>query len=325
MKKHIVSVLRIALSLGLLVFLFSRIDVQNLLDHIRDLNLGLYLLGVLLYFGFIACWSFRWRYIIKAAGEQVAFWKVFKTTLVGDFFGLFLPEAVGSDLARMYGLSRETGKGANTVSTVLLDRAIGLISLSLMAMVALLLHTEMVGYGEVAAVVIFLLVGLAGGWFLFFNKSFMRRFRWVFKIPYIDRLEEGLTNLYRTLHTLHQHPGLIVNTLLISLVLQIVEVASVVLIGLALGIETDVIHYFVFMPLIWVITTVPISIGGLGVRENAFVFFFTQVGVSRTPALALSLLYFSCRVISGLIGGLVFLASMIERQRNPDAPARTTA
>ncbi len=325
MKKYIISVLRVGLSIGLLVFLFSRIDLQNLLDHIKDLNPALYLLGVAMYFGFIACWSFRWRYIIKAAGEQVAFWKVFKTTLVGDFFGLFLPEAVGSDLARMYGLSRETGKGANTISTVLLDRAIGLISLSLMALVALLLHTQMVGYREVAAVVIFLLVGLAGGWFLFFNKSFMRRFRWVFKIPYIDHLEDGLTNLYRTLHTLHQHPGLIVNTLLISLVLQIVEVASVVLIGLALGIETELIHYFIYMPLIWVITTVPISIGGLGVRENAFAFFFTQAGVSTPLALALSLLYFSCRVISGVIGGLIFLVSMIGRQRNPDLPAQTPA
>lgn len=325
MKKYVISVLRIALSLGLLALLFSRIDIQNLLDHIKGLNLGLYLLGVAMYFGFIACWSFRWRYIIKAAGEQVAFWKVFKTTLVGDFFGLFLPEAVGSDLARMYGLSRETSKGANTVSTVLLDRAIGLISLSLMAMVALLLHTELTGYREVAAVVIILLAGLAGGWFLFFNKSFMKRFRWVFRIPYIDRLEEGLTNLYRTLHTLHQHPGLIVNTLLISLVLQIVEVLSVVLIGMALGIETEVIHYFIFMPLIWVITTVPISIGGLGVRENAFAFFFTQVGVGEPLALAMSLLYFSCRVISGLTGGLIFLASMIGRQRNPDSPAQTTA
>lgn len=325
MKKHIISVLRIGLSLGLLLLLFSRIDLQNLLDHIKKLNLGLYLLGVVMYFAFIACWSFRWRYIIKAAGEQVAFWKVFKTTLVGDFFGLFLPEAVGSDLARMYGLSQETGKGANTISTVLLDRAIGLISLSLMAMVALLLHTQMVGYQEVAVVVVALLAGLAGGWFLFFNKSFMRRFRWVFKVPYLNRLEEGLTNLYRTLHTLHQHPGLIVNTLLISLVLQIIEVISVILIGAALGIEVEVIHYFIFMPLIWVITTVPISIGGLGVRENAFAFFFTQVGVSAPLALALSLLYFSCRVISGLIGGLIFLASMIGRQRNPDLPAQTAA
>jgi hypothetical protein len=325
MKKYIMSAVRITLSLALLALIFSRIDIQNLLDHIKNLNLGLYLLGVALYFGFIACWSFRWRYIIKASGEQVALWKVFKTTLVGDFFGLFLPEAVGSDLARMYGLSRETGKGASTISTVLLDRAIGLISLSLMAMVALLLHTEMVGYREVAAVVIFLLAGLAGGWFLFFNKSFMRRFRWVFKIPYVDRLENGLTDLYRTLHNLHQQPGLILNTLLISLALQIVEVLSVVLIGAALGMEVEVIHYFIYMPLIWVITTVPISIGGLGVRENAFAFFFRQVGVSSPLALALSLLYFSCRVISGLIGGLIFLVSMIGEQRKPEAQARTTA
>jgi hypothetical protein len=63
--------------------------------------------------------------------------------------------------------------------------------------------------------------------------------------------------------------------------------------------------------MIWIITMVPISISGLGVREGAFVFFFTKVGVSDLAALLLSFLNFSQLIVLGLMGGIVYLLSQV--------------
>ena len=83
------------------------------------------------------------------------------------------------------------------------------------------------------------------------------------------------------------------------------------LVARALGIEIEPLYFFIFMPLIWVIITVPISISGLGLREGAFVFFFTQVGVSSADAVAISLLYYFYNVIVGGIGGLAVLRTAV--------------
>ena len=69
------------------------------------------------------------------------------------------------------------------------------------------------------------------------------------------------------------------------------------------------------MPLIWVIVTVPVSISGLGLREGAFAFFFTQVGVSSADAVAMSLLYYFYNVIVGGLGGILLLRSTVTEVR----------
>lgn len=316
-RKLLFSIVRIVFTLVVLVLLFKVIDFNLLLGHLRNLDIGFYLLGFAAYFGFIVLWTVRWRYLVQATGEKVSLLFLLKSTLIGEFFGLFLPEAVGSDLARAYNLSRDTGKNTTAISTVLIDRAIALISLALMAGIAVLVSNHVAGVADVSGLVFFVIIGLIGGWFLFFNKSFMRRFQWIFKIPYIDRFESGIRGLYHSLHKLHEEPRLFVVTLLMSVISQMVNVVAVILISRAVGTQVDPIHYFVFMPIIWIVTTIPISISGLGVREGAFAFFFTQVGMASSAAIAVSFLHYACRIITGLIGGLLFLQMAVIHPRKP--------
>jgi len=308
-------VVRILLSIALLVVLLMLIDRDALLKAFVEMDAQLFLIGLLVYALSVGVWSFRWLLIIRAAGENVGYVRVFLTTLVGLFFSQFLPAMVGTDVARMVELSDEAGTNARVVSTVLLDRLIGLISLVVMALVALVFSAGVVGGQDsrIALITIGAFVALVVGWVVFFNRGLMRRFSWVFKLPIASRIESSIRNLYESLHHLQNQPRLLVSALAVSFVMQIIEIASIVFIARALKIEIPIVDFFIFVPLIWIVTTIPISISGLGLREGAFAVFFAQVGVASSDGVALSLLYYAYHLVLGIVGGLVFLRSSVRR------------
>jgi hypothetical protein len=245
--------------------------------------------------------------LLLGAGEDVAFGNVFVTSLFGLFMSLFLPSVVGMDVGRMHELSRLRENKIGVVSTVLLDRLVGLISLVITAMIALIIA----GYQYVGAEVIYVVVGsavlMAIAWLLFFNRKVMRHFRWVLELPVIQHFYETFEDLYTALHELQHQRRLLGATLLTSMVMVILEVSSVVLVARAIDVTINPVYFFIFMPLIWVIIAIPISIGGLGVREAVFVSFFTQVGMTAAQAILISLLYYSFTLIAGAVGGLIWM------------------
>lgn len=329
-RKHMTNILRLVLTAALLVWLFTSIideqERQRFLEEIRQLNGQYYLIGLIFYVGFILCWASRWRFILRSTGEDAPLLRLFGITLVSNFFALFLPEAVGADLARMTaGMQRRTN--ANYVSTVVLDRVVGLMALVLIAGGALLVGSDIIK-NETAS---YLVAGVAlafvvGGW-LFFNRRFMETvLGLVFRLPVLPRFEQPIRNLYEALYQFRRRPGVMFIALALALLVQAVEITSVIWLGQALGIEASIPYYFVVLPVVWLITTIPISIGGLGVRESVFIVFFAQAGAAH--ALALSLLYYSFKVITGLIGGLLYLrpsagiapAALVTPTNLPDKP-----
>ena len=99
--------------------------------------------------------------------------------------------------------------------------------------------------------------------------------------------------------------------IMLSLFTQIIGIIIFYTAGLSLNISVPIIYYFLYIPVIQVIVLLPISIAGIGVREGAFVYFFTQLGVSRTQAFSLSLVVFSLSLCLAFIGGIIYWCSGI--------------
>jgi hypothetical protein len=93
----------------------------------------------------------------------------------------------------------------------------------------------------------------------------------------------------------------------LSVFFQSLGVVIVFVVGRAVAIDLDLGRYFIYIPLITAIAVLPISVLGVGIREGAFVFFFTQAGVLKAQALSLSLLLFSQSLLMALIGGIWYL------------------
>jgi glycosyltransferase 2 family protein len=303
---------RLILSVVLLVLLFSRIEVDHFLSDLRHVNIAYFAIGLAIFWSYLVLWAYRWQLFLYGAGETIKLGEIFQTLLIGFFFSMFLPTVVGTDAGRMYELSRERENKTGVVSTVLLDRVVGLISTVIMASLALFIG----GYRYIDNLIIpVVIVGslllLVVGWVLFFNRSFMHRFDWVIRLSIINRFQHSIRSLYQALYLLQQQPRLLITTLLVSFVMQTMEIMSVVLLAVALGLKINVIHFFIFMPIIWILITIPISIGGLGVREGAFVFFLGQVGIGSSHAITVSLLYYFYSVIVGVVGGIIWFRTSI--------------
>jgi len=308
-KKHLGSLLRLGLSVVLLIIVFLMIDIEHFWEHLSSVDLTFFFLGLLAFFGATLMWAARWHLLVRATGEIVSYGRILGTTMIGIFFSLFLPTLVGTDLGRMYELSRDQENKAGVVSTVLLDRLIGLGSLILMALTAIIFGLSFIENTSIGPFVLFIGVALVVGWFVFFNRKAMHYFTWVFRLPLVNRVEPIIRDIYNTLHFLQSKPRLMIMATVLSLLYNSLEVTAVILIARALTVNVDPVYFFIFMPLIWLVTMVPIAISGLGLREGAFAFFFTQVGITGADAVAISLLFYSYTVIMGLSGGVILLVN----------------
>lgn len=311
-KKSIISLLQLFVSALLLLILFRRIDFGSFLDLLTGIHMGYLTLGVLCYLLSMAIISLRWLFIVRTANEPVNLFQLIGINFVGSFFSMFLPTAAGGDVARMYESSRRGMAGTKAVSTVLLDRVIGLISLVLICIAAFLAGYRYTGELSLIYLVIGLAVSFGVAWKLFFNRSLIQRFNGVFRLPLLNRAEPSVKKLYQSLYELQLQPGLLLSTLGISMLAQVIEIVSAIFLAYALGIDSRSFYFFIFIPLIWLVTMLPVSLNGLGVREGAFTFFFGQIGVVSVAAVSLSLLVYSCRLLAGFLGGFLFLWSSME-------------
>lgn len=297
---------RLIISLILLIFLFTRINISDLVKHILNMDPLLFVLAIFFFILYLATWAYRWFLFIRNTGLKVGYIDTLRTLLVGLAVSLFLPSAVGADMGRAYDMARSRVEKVKIVSSVLMDRLIGLISLVGMSIVAI----AIAGYQYLTIDIFFAIVGLAllllVGWLVFFNILFMRRFRSLFEsLPLINRVSGKIRDIYLALYYIQQDRHLFIRAVSVSAISGMFEILSVMMLAYAIGDRVDPIFFFLFLPIIWVILVIPIAIGGLGLRETVFVFFFTQVGMSDTHAVTVSLLYYSLYAVTGVVSGII--------------------
>ena len=136
-KSRIVDLLKLAVALALLVWLFMRLpDPAALWQQILDANKMLLLLGALCYTAAVALSGLKWGVLLRAAGIQVPTTRLLSYQWMAEFFNNFLPAQVGGDVMRGYAVAVDTRRTADATASVLIDRFIGLIVFMLFAAVA---------------------------------------------------------------------------------------------------------------------------------------------------------------------------------------------
>jgi hypothetical protein len=312
-RQRLATFLRLGISIALLVVLFMIIDRQALIETFLSVNPALYLLGLVAFTGTIVTWTLRWYLFMHAIKEKISFLKALSTMTIGIFFSMFLPTIVGTDLGRVYELARDDNRRKSSlITTVLLDRLLGLLTISSMAVFGLLIGSQFASEKGIVFTVVGTLVILVVSWVVAFNpRSEKFIFGLINRLPVVKRFSESLHRVYDALYQLYRQPGLMLRAGAVSIINSLCTILCTILAARSLGVEISPIYFFIFMPIIWIIMTIPLSLSGLGVREGAFVFFFSQVGVAPSDAIAISLLYYSYNIIVGVVGGLLLLSSSL--------------
>jgi uncharacterized protein (TIRG00374 family) len=286
-------------------------DLAQVLRHLRDMNWLLFGMALLLFLAGSLVRAYRWGTLVWSLGVQVSWWRLVALFFVGSFFNLFLPTGLGGDAVKMYELSRDDGKTAEAISSVIVDRFVGLFVLFALAILALIGGYRLVG-SEVLTVIagVFVVCLVTVG--ILLQRTWIES--WVRRLG-LDRLL-GRVRILRELYAsvrLYRTADLLRATAA-SVVWNLMLIVGNYLLGLAVGIDLSLYYYFLFIPVISVLLMLP-SVGGIGIREGAYVLLFSQVGVANSQALALAFAFDLVLLANGLLGALIYLAQGMREVR----------
>jgi uncharacterized membrane protein YbhN (UPF0104 family) len=201
------------------------------------------------------------------------------------------------------------------------DRMMGLIAFVFVAVVMALLvvYSEgQVALWEVAAIAALVLLTLCGVFALMLSDRLRAQIGRLFSISFLSRLTPLYDRLSKALSAYRRSYAALAVCFCISIL--VLTIGSVVnyLISLSLGGGISLLHIFLFTPLITFVLLIPISLGGIGLNQSAYVFFFNLVGVPEQRSLAISLIMQAIIIISSLPGGVLWWRK--RGTRRPEAP-----
>ncbi|MBI2440825.1 MAG: flippase-like domain-containing protein [Lentisphaerae bacterium] len=307
-KAGLKQLLKFGVSLLLLFFTLRLIDWRSSLDLAGRANPVLVGAAVGLLLAERVLSVIKWLLLLKIKGAHVTFWRLLVINFIGGFWGLVLPSSVSADIVRGYYLSKSTASVSLAVTSMVVDRFLGALSLILLGCLSAwlvgdtfgLAHTRLIA-GSLAAV-----CALATA--LLFHNGFIHRVEKRInpqtaagKVSGTVRQWLGACLEYR------QYPATLAVSFLLTLFVQMLRVLVFYVIALSFGVVVSATYYFIFVPLIMLLIMLPVSINGIGVREGSFVAFFQLLGVPSAEAFIIS---FAVSVLTTLItalGGLIYM------------------
>jgi uncharacterized protein (TIRG00374 family) len=295
---------------GLLIIVLA-IDVEEVFHLLREMNWLYFLTALLLFLSGSLVRAYRWGSLVWALGVPVTYWRLVDLYFVGAFFSLFLPTGVGGDAVKMYELSRADHRAAPAISSVLMDRFLGLFVLFALALLALIFGHELVAL-QVRILIAVIFVGCLIGAALLLQRTWLETVGQRLRLHRLLSRIKILKELYESIYLYGS--AVMLRALAASLVWNLVLILGYYLLGLAVGIDLSLWYYFLFVPIISALLLIP-SLGGLGIREGGTVLLFTQAGISEPHALALALAYDIILLITGFIGAMLYLAQGMREAR----------
>lgn len=277
--------------------MLSKIDVANVIVFFKNIDFLDFSAAIFINLLVLFMASFRLRLFIPRYMPVV---KIFSINLIGLFFNNLLPGATGGDAIKFFYIFKHTGQGVATAGSVFMDRLAGFTSILIIGFIS-----AMANLGKLRGTGIDYFVPVATAAFFIANFA-------IFSLRLGKRFST-ISKFYDYFHLYIRRKRTVFLALLLSIVLQVFSIFAVYVIARSLKLEVTLVQCLIFIPIITVIISVPISISGLGVREGAFVLLFGIAGVDKNMALALSFGWFLSSIISSLPGLIVYLLHRPER------------
>jgi len=274
--------IKIALSLGLIYFVFSKIDIKELSSYLKEANFWYLLIAFLLYNLSKIISSFRLNYYFKEIGIELKESLNLKLYYLGMFYNLFLPGGIGGDGYKGWLLYKHFKIPLKSIAKALLfDRVSGLIALLFLLLLIL-------PFSSLAKLWWFISI-IAAGVLYYLYFYFSKRYK-IF-IEYFK------------------------HTASLGLLVQIIQIFSALAIIYALGSNIHIIDFIAVFLLSSIAGALPLTFGGIGAREATFFYAFSYLGYDVTVGIAFSVLFFIITALSSLIG-IVFLEVAKEFTKN---------
>lgn len=291
------NLIKLFISLALVGFILYKVDAAAVWDIIKNANLLYISIGLVFLLLSQSLASFRWFLIMRLMDYSHRFTFYFKSYFKGTLFNQVLPTSIGGDAYRIAEVHSQGGRVRDAFYGVFIDRVVGLLGLLVLSLSANLYETNLLPDNIFYLVNLILLAGFFG----FFVLIILH------KIPFFmqNKITHPLYELSKNFRLIYKTPKRITIQLTLSIIIHLLALVTFYSLGQAVGIKEPPSTYLVLIPLVVLLTILPISFAGWGIREGALIALFMLIGVEQDLVLAMSLLYGILLILAAL-PGLVF-------------------
>lgn len=312
LRRLVLTLVRLGIGLALLAYLV-RSGILNL-HTLGDLFIAwpFTLAAAGLFLADMSLMAVRLSLLFRPQSLRISVGSAFRLTLVGQFFSAFLPGGAGGDMVKLYYATRENrGRRTEIVTILLLDRAIGLLSLVMLPLLVAPLFLQFMrsipALGGLLLAAGVLVIALLTGAAVAFS-GYAARHPLILRV--LNRMPGGshARRMMDTLHSYRRHLSTLAGALSLGLAGNFMALSSTMLIGLAMGLGRHAWRMSLLIPLGQVANSVPLTPGGLGVGEAAFNLLFSLAGLQRGADVLLG--WRLVTVVVGLFGLFFYLQGL---------------
>lgn len=284
---------------GMLLYRYGR--DPHFIGALRELDIGAFLLADAILAGGLVLSALRWKILLGAAGVRIGLGRATRLYFSGYFFNLFLPTTVGGDVVRAAGVGGSVPLSV-VGSSILVERFLGFGCLLAIGLTASFLNPDLAGVrwslAIAAAVFVAGLITLA---FVPLRESA--------RAGKVGRLLRGLRRTALAFRAYGFHPAALAGGLVLSVTWQLLLVAANFILAQGIGGVAPFRSLLAIVPIVQAVSMIPVSFGGLGVREVGYQFFFGLSGLEPGAGVALGAVFLGVSIALALKGGLVYLVS----------------
>jgi uncharacterized membrane protein YbhN (UPF0104 family) len=309
-RRHVIFAAKLVVSALLLTVLISRSDAPRLWMYVRSASVAWLAAAVALYFLMVVASAWRWGLLLAAQGVPVPARRLTESFLVATFFNNFLPSNIGGDVVRIADTAPAARSRTLAAAVVIVDRAIGLLGLVLLAAVA----ATMAPWASRADDPVpswLLWAAFASGVAVSLPTLLMPERVITLLAPlrlvHAEWVGARLQQLTGVLRRFREAPTALAGCFAGAVLVQALLVGFYAAVAHGIGVPVSTWHMAVIVPVSFLAQLVPVSVNGFGVREAVFSYYFAQVGAPGEGGLVVSLLGAGLVMLFSLTGALAYV------------------
>jgi glycosyltransferase 2 family protein len=304
MRQILLSALKILISLALLYLALRKVNLFELASRINLASLGWIGLAIAALFLQILAGALRWCQVSAECDAPLTAWQSVRFNIIGTFFNQTLPSSIGGDAVRLWLLARGGAGWRAATYSIFVDRAIGLIALAIIIVASLPWSLSLINNsdGRSALLVVDFVALAAGLGFLLLGRL---RWPWLKSWWLTHHFYACSVITNRVIFSRDRGPTVAVLSILVHVLAVVIAWCVVKAIAAPILFSQT----FELVPPVMLITMLPISIAGWGVREATMGLAFGYAGLATNEGVNVSLLFGAVSFIVGAIGGLVWIFS----------------
>ncbi|MDP3705998.1 MAG: lysylphosphatidylglycerol synthase transmembrane domain-containing protein [Legionellaceae bacterium] len=288
-QKRLARIIQIVISVGMLVILFRHINIDKISILVRDARVNYLAIAFIVLVYQIMLAGYRWLSLIRLTGFFPPRWQCIGAFSASSFLNTTLPGGISGDIMRTWFTTRYRVPIKSATYTVISDRILNLTGHGLLAVIALTYNVLVIEKNLSTIYMVALIFGISlivGFAILVFINPLVTRFQ--IKLPFILA---PIAEISKIIGMIFQHPSQMSMVLGINMLVQFMQIIAITLIAYSINVPLSFQTAVIGVSIILLLSAVPITPGGWGVRENVMIIIFGQFQIAPEAALSISVLF----------------------------------